>query len=131
MRRDQPVPASVPAYIAGFPAPVRRALQSIRRAVRKGAPKAEECISYMMPAYKLEGALVYFGGFKEHVSFFPTGSGVRAFRTQLARYEVAKGTVRLPLDRPVPEALITRITKFRVRENLERARRRAGARKSR
>jgi len=131
MRRGDTVPTSVSEYIACHPPKARKALQAIRRAIRKGAPDAEECISYMMPAYKQEGALVYFGRFREHVSFFPTASGIRAFRDALARYDVAKGTVRLPLDRPIPAALITRITKFRLRENLEKAEMRAVRRKAR
>ena len=131
MRRGSLVPTSVAEYIACHPAPVRKALQAIRRAVRQGAPDAEEGISYMMPAFKQEGALVYFGGFQGHVSFFPTASGVRAFRKELAKYDLAKGTVRFPLDRPIPAALITRITRYRVRENLEKAKLRAARHRQR
>lgn len=112
---------SVEAYIAGFPPEVRAVLRKMRATIRKAAPGAEEKIGYGMPAYALEGPLVYFAGFAKHLSFFPTSSGVEGFRKELAAYETSKGTVRFPLGTRVPYGLIARIVEFRVNENKARA----------
>ena len=127
MRAGESGPRSVDAYIAGFPPEVRDVLKEIRRTIRKAAPDAEEKISYMMPAIFLEGPLVYYAAFKNHIGFFPTSTGVQAFKSELAAYGTSKGTVRFPLGTRIPYGLITRIVKFRVREN--RARAAAGQRK--
>ena len=121
MKPGKSAPASVDAYIAGSPPDVRAVLQKIRSTVRKAAPDAEEKISYMMPAIFLEGPLVYYAAFKNHIGFFPTSTGVQAFKSELAAYETSKGTIRFPLDKPVPLVLIARIVKFRVKENRSRA----------
>jgi len=84
---------------------------------RKAAPRARETISYGIPTYKLNGNLVHFGAFKDHVSFFPTSSGVNAFKKELSKYRVAKATIQFPLDKPLPLGLIKRIVTFRVKEN--------------
>jgi uncharacterized protein YdhG (YjbR/CyaY superfamily) len=114
-------PARVGAYIAGFPPEVRAVLRKIRAAIRKAAPGAEEKISWGMPAYTQDGVLVFFAAFKDHVSFFPTASGIENFRKELAGYGTSKGGVRFPLGRKVPYGLIGRIVKFRVQENRARA----------
>jgi uncharacterized protein YdhG (YjbR/CyaY superfamily) len=109
---------SVAEYIATHPAPVRRVLRRVRSAIRKALPKAEEIISYQIPAYKLNGRMViYFAGWKEHYSLYPvTRQVVAAFESELAPYEVNnKGTVRFPLSEPVPVKLIEGIAKFRTR----------------
>ena len=108
----------VDAYLAQFPEPVQARLAAMRRTIRKAAPKAEECISYRMPAYRLQGMLVYFAAFKNHVGFYPTASGIRAFKKALAGYKQATGSVQFPLDRPLPLGLVGRIVRHRVRENL-------------
>ncbi|MGE5740403.1 MAG: iron chaperone [Candidatus Aminicenantes bacterium RBG_16_66_30] len=115
---------SVDDYIAGLPERTKGLMVELRRSIRAAAPGAEEKISYQMPAFYLEGTLVYFAAFKNHIGFYPTSSGVAAFSRELAPYGVSKGTVRFPLDQPLPLRLITRIVKFRVAENLKKADRR-------
>lgn len=105
-------------YLARFPDTVRRVLERIRSTVRRAAPDAQECISYGMPCFRLKKNLVYFAAFKDHVSFFPTVSGIRRFQRELSRYKVSKGTVRFPHGSSIPYGLIARIVKFRVREAL-------------
>lgn len=107
----------VDSYIAGFPPEVQEKLQKIRQVIRQAAPQAEEGIAYMMPAYKLHGPLVYFGGFAKHISLFPTSSVLHTFEEELAPYERSKGTIRFPLEEELPYDLIRRITAFRVEEN--------------
>jgi uncharacterized protein YdhG (YjbR/CyaY superfamily) len=112
---------SIDEYISVFPHDIRQILKQIRATVKKAAPAAEEKISYGMPAYALEGNLVYFAAFKNHIGFYPTSSAVKAFSNELSAYAGAKGSVRFPLDKPIPLNLIAKIVKFRVKENLERA----------
>ena len=109
---------SVSEYIASRPKGVQRALRRVRGTIRKSMPKAEEVISYQIPAYKLHGrAVIYFAGWTEHNSLYPsTDRLVAAFKDELAPYEVTKGTIRFPLSEPVPVRLIERIAKFRARE---------------
>jgi uncharacterized protein YdhG (YjbR/CyaY superfamily) len=114
-------PASVGAYIAGFPPEVRAVLIKMRATIRKAAPEAEERISWGMPAYALDGMLTFFAAFEKHVSLFPGPDGIEKFKKELAPYETAKGTVRFPLGTPMPYGLITRIVKFRAKENRARA----------
>jgi uncharacterized protein YdhG (YjbR/CyaY superfamily) len=109
--------ASVDEYIAGCPAAVRARLKAIRKAIREAAPGATESISYRMPAYDLEGPLVYFAAFKSHIGFFPTASGVAEFTEELRGYRTSKGAIQLPLEEPLPLGLIKRIVRFKVREN--------------
>jgi uncharacterized protein YdhG (YjbR/CyaY superfamily) len=109
---------TIDEYIGTFPEDVRSILEEMRQAVRDAAPDAEETISYRIPAFRLHGPLVYFAAFKNHVSFFPTESGIEAFRNELAPYLGGKGTARFPLDRPVPYDLVKKIVRFRVKENL-------------
>jgi uncharacterized protein YdhG (YjbR/CyaY superfamily) len=112
---------SIDTYIAGFPESTRVMLTQMRETIRRAAPDAVEVISYKMPAYKLEGILVYFAGCKQHIGFYPTSAGINAFQQELSEYQWATGSVQFPLNRPLPVELITRIVKFRVTENLERA----------
>ena len=110
----------VDRYIAGFPDNVRELLMQLRTAVREAAPEAEEVISYQMPAYRLQGMLVYFAGYKNHIGFYPTSSGIKAFKQELSAYKGAKGTVQFPLDKPLPLDIIKKIVAFRVAENLQK-----------
>jgi uncharacterized protein YdhG (YjbR/CyaY superfamily) len=112
---------TVDEYLSTQPESTQIKLQGIRDAIKKAAPKAQEVISYNMPAFKQEGALVYYAGYKGHIGFYPVSSGIAAFKKELAGYEQSKGTVRFPLDKPVPLGLISKIVKFRVKENLEKA----------
>jgi len=110
---------TVDDYIAGFPPEVQAILQKIRMTIRKAAPEAEETISYKIPAFKLDGALIYFAGYARHVGMYPITRTVKEkFGQELAAYEVGKSTARFPLDRRIPYALIGRIVKFRVAEKL-------------
>ncbi len=111
---------TIDEYIAGFPPDIQDKLQAIRAAVKKAAPAAEETISYRMPAFKQNGVLVYYAAFQDHIGFFPTASGVSRFQKELQPYPTSKGTIRFPLDKPLPVSLIARIVKFRVKENTAR-----------
>jgi uncharacterized protein YdhG (YjbR/CyaY superfamily) len=117
----KPKPKDVDTYIAEFPKEVQKLLKEIRVTIKKAAPKAEESIGYGMPAYKLNGVLVYFAGYKKHIGFYPVPSGVEAFKKELSAYKGAKGSVQFPLDEPLPLSLITKIVKYRAKENLEKA----------
>lgn len=107
---------TIDQYIATFPADVRKILQALRKTIKASAPKAEECISYKMPAFRQGGNLVYFAGYKKHVGFYPMPGPIRAFKKELAVYKSAKGSVQFPLDRPLPLDLIRKMVKFRVAE---------------
>jgi uncharacterized protein YdhG (YjbR/CyaY superfamily) len=89
--------------------------------IRQAAPGAEEAIKYQIPTFTLEGNLVHFGAYKKHIGFYPTPSGIEKFQNELSAYEGAKGSVKFPLDKPVPFDLISRIVAFRVQENLDKA----------
>ncbi|MFI5204803.1 MAG: iron chaperone [Flavobacteriales bacterium] len=123
------VARNVDEYIAGFTEDTRVLLEQLRATIQKAAPKAEEVISYQMPAYKLNGMLVYFAGYKNHIGFYPTASGTRVFKKEIAGYKNSKGTVQFPLNKPLPRALITKMVKFRVKENAEKAAIKAKAKK--
>ena len=110
----------VDSYIALFPKETQLLLETMRTVIRKAAPKAEEVISYKMPAYKLGTMLVFFAGYKNHIGFYPSGSGIEAFKKELSVYKGAKGSVQFPLNKPLPIGLITKIVKLRVKENLEK-----------
>lgn len=107
-------------YIASFPKETQKLLQQIRKAIKEAAPKAEELISYGMPAYKLNGPVVYFAGYEHHIGFYPTGSGIAAFTKEIAKYKSSKGAVQFPLDKPIPVTLVKQMVKFKVAENLEK-----------
>jgi uncharacterized protein YdhG (YjbR/CyaY superfamily) len=121
MKAKPTKPETIGDYIAGFPPDVQKLLRKVRATVRKAAPGAEEGISYRIPVFRLKGDLVYFAAFKKHIGLYPRVSGIRKFKKELSGYKSAKGSVQFPLDRPIPYGLIGRIVKFRVRENLERA----------
>jgi uncharacterized protein YdhG (YjbR/CyaY superfamily) len=110
----------IDTYIANYPKNVQLLLRTMRATIQKAAPKAQEAISYGVPTYKLNGNLVHFGGFKDHVSFFPTASGTAAFKREISKYKNSKGTIQFPLDKPLPLDLITKIVRFRVVENLKK-----------
>ena|SRR5579862_6398197 len=108
---------AVDEYIRRVPEPARGLLRQMRAAIRSAVPpKATETISYRMPAFTLEGVLVWYAAFRDHVSLFPGGSALGHFTDELARYKTSKGTVQFPLDQPLPLGLITRIVKTRVTE---------------
>ena len=114
-------PKSIDEYIAVFPKDVQKILEELRAAIKKAAPKAEETINYQIPTFTLHGNLVHFAAFKTHIGFYPTPTGIEKFKKELSAYESAKGSVKFPLDHPIPYGLIKKIVAFRVKENLERA----------
>jgi uncharacterized protein YdhG (YjbR/CyaY superfamily) len=119
--RMRTAPKNIDEYIAGFPTDIQVILEKMRLTVRKAAPDAVEKISYQIPTFYLKGNLVHFAGFKHHLGFYPTPSGIGKFKNELSAYEITKGTIRFPLDKPIPFDLISKIVRFRVLENLERA----------
>lgn len=108
---------SVDEYIASFPTGQQALLQSVRQVVREEAPEAQESIAYGMPAYKLNGPLVYFALFENHLGLYPTPEGISAFESGLKAYKQGKGSVQFPLDQPLPLELIRRMVRQRVGEN--------------
>ena len=105
-------------YIAAYPADVQQLLQTMRDTIHKAAPDATEAITYGIPTFKLNGNLVHFGGYKNHIGFYPAPMGIEAFKEETAQYEAGKGTLQFPIDKPLPLDLISRIVKFRVEKNL-------------
>ncbi|MCW3105282.1 MAG: hypothetical protein JWO09_3722 [Bacteroidetes bacterium] len=108
-------------YIASFPPETRVLLEQLRAIIRKAAPQAEEVISYKMPAYQQDGMIVYFAGYAKHIGFYPTGTVIAAFKKEIAAYKNSKGAVQFPLDKRLPVGLITKMVKFKVKENREKA----------
>lgn len=108
-------------YISSFPSEIQELLEEIRLTIKKAAPEATEKISYAMPTFYLHGNLVHFAAYKNHIGFYPAPSGLKAFPTEISNYKNSKGAVQFPLDKPIPFDLITKIVKYRVNENLERA----------
>jgi len=113
-------PTNIDEYINSFPADVKVHLEQIRETIKNAAPHAKEKISYGMPTFELNGNLIHFAGYKNHIGLYPTPRGIEAFESELSTYKHAKGSVQFPLDKPMPLDLITRITKFRVQKNLEK-----------
>ena len=111
---------TIDEYISSFPEEVQIKLEQIRSTILKAAPLSEEVISYGMPAFKYHGILIYFAAYKNHIGFYPTGSGNKNFKNDISVFKTSKGTVQFPLDKKVPLGLISKITKFRVKENLEK-----------
>lgn len=106
----------IDTYIDSFPIVTQKILEQVRVTIRKAAPQAKERINYGIPTFTLNGNLVHFAGFKNHIGFYPTPSAIDAFRKELSVYEGAKGSVKFPIDKPMPLDLIYRIVKFRVEE---------------
>ena len=111
------IPKNIDEYIAACPENVQEKLHELRATIIKAAQGAEEKISYRMPAFTLNGILVYFAAQTRHIGFYPTSSGVKAFIKELGSYKTSKGAIQFPLDKPLPVELISRIVKFRVQEN--------------
>ena len=107
----------IDAYIATFPAATQKQLKNMRAIIKEAAPEAAEIISYGMPAYKLNGMLVYFAGYKAHIGFYPTASGIKHFLPKIQAYKHSKGAVQFPIDQPLPKKLIQEMVVFRIKEN--------------
>ena len=111
---------SVDSYIESFPKDVQKSLERLRATIKKTAPKAEEIISYNMPAYKQNGMLVYFAGYKHHIGSYPGVSPIIAFKKEISMYKNAKGSVQFPIDKPMPLDLVIKMVKLKVKENGEK-----------
>ena len=111
---------TIDEYIKAFPDDVQRILVKMRETIRNAAPGAVEAISYQMPAFKLNGALVYFAAFKNHIGFYPTSSGIKQFKKELIQYQGGKGSVQFPIEKPIPYDLVKKIVIFRMKENQEK-----------
>jgi uncharacterized protein YdhG (YjbR/CyaY superfamily) len=107
-------------YIATFPRDVQDTLEKLRQIIRESAPKSVETISYGIPTFDLNGKhLVHFAAYKNHIGFYPTSSGITRFKKELSRYELSRGTVRFPIDKPIPFDLVKKIVRYRVKETLD------------
>ena len=113
-------PKDIDEYIAGYPKEIQKFLQEVRATIKKAAPQAVEVISYAMPAFKMNGLLVWFAAHSKHIGFYPKASGIEAFKKELSEFKWAKGTVQFPFDKQIPLDLITKIVEFRVNENLHK-----------
>ena len=122
---------TIDEYISMFPEDVRTILKNLRQTIREAAPEAQETINYQIPTFTLNGNLVHFAAFKNHIGFYPTPTGMEAFKDELSAYQGAKGSVQFPIDQPLPLPLIRRIVEYRVKENLERkSKKKSSAKKS-
>ena len=110
---------TIDEYIKDFPEEIQNILEKMRETIHETAPEATEAISYQIPTFKLNGNLVHFAAFKNHIGFFPTSSGITAFKKELSKYNTSRGTVQFPLGKPIPYGLVKKIVKFRVKENKE------------
>ena len=117
MRLNRKTPKNFEDYAANYPMQVRQMLTKVRQTIKKAAPSAKERISYGMPAYTLDGILVWFAAHQSHIGFYPRKSAIIAFKKELAPYKQAKGSVQFPFDKPLPLSLITHMVKFRMKEN--------------
>jgi uncharacterized protein YdhG (YjbR/CyaY superfamily) len=130
MKAKQKLPTTIDEYIADFPRDVQPLLEKVRIAIRKAAPDATEAISYQMPTFKLHGNMIHFAGYNHHIGLYPGSRPIEEFKDELSKYKTSKGTVQLPLDKPIPVGLIGRITKFCVKRNIERAAAKSARKKS-
>ncbi len=117
---NKKTPKNIDEYVDGFPKEVQQLLRKMRLTIRKAAPKAKEAISYGIPAFTLDGYLVHFAAWKDHIGFYPGAAAIRAFEKELSTYKVLRGTVQFPLAKPLPAALVSRIVEFRVKQNLSK-----------
>jgi uncharacterized protein YdhG (YjbR/CyaY superfamily) len=113
---------SIDDYIRSFPEHIRKKLNELRNVIKELVPEAEERISYQIPAFYLNGNLVYFAGYSKHIGFYPTSSGINAFKGALSKYKHSKGAVQFPLEEPLPIELIKKIVRLRVEENNKKKR---------
>jgi uncharacterized protein YdhG (YjbR/CyaY superfamily) len=121
LNTEDTAPRNIDEYIAAFPSDVQDILQKVRTTIKEAAPDAQETISYQIPTFTLKGKyLIYFAGYKKHLSLYPAPIGVDEFKSELAPYESGKGTAKFPLAKAIPFDLISRIVKYRITANLGR-----------
>lgn len=121
MNADKKKNNVIDEYILLFPKETQLLLNQIRKTIKEVAPNAEETMSYGIPTFKLQGNLVHFAAYKNHIGFYPTPSGIQAFKSELKMYTQSKGAVQFPINEPMPFELIKRIVIFRVKENLKKS----------
>jgi len=121
---------TVDQYISTFPPKTQKYLNDMRSVIRQAAPQAEEAISYNIPAFRLDGMLVWYAGYKEHIGLYPRVNVIEVFKKELTDYKLSKGTIQFPLDQPLPVDLITRIVKYRIKENQATAKTKTAPKKS-
>jgi len=114
MKSSKSAYTNVDDYIASFPPDIRSRLETLRKAIKKAAPKAQEIISYGMAGYKQNGPIAYFAGYKSHIGYYPR---MKEFKKELGKFEGGKGTVKFSLDEPIPVKLVTEMVKFQVFKN--------------
>jgi len=124
MPMNKKIPKDIDDYVGDFPKEVQQLLEKMRLTIKKAAPGAREKISYGMPTFALDGNLVCFAAYKRHIGFYPGAAAIAAFKKDLSGYKWAKGSVQFPLDEPLPLALVSRIVKFRVKQNLSKKKKR-------
>lgn len=107
----------ITSYIDSCPPQSQEHLKKLRNFILQEFPQLEEVISYKMPAYKLNGILIYFAGYKNHIGFYPTPSGVKNFENEIQRYKYSKGAIQFPIDEELPYNLLKKIILFRIKEN--------------
>jgi uncharacterized protein YdhG (YjbR/CyaY superfamily) len=113
--------STIDEYHSAFPHEVQDMLEAMRTTIKLAAPQAEEVISYNMPAFELNGILVYYAAYKKHIGFYPTPSATTVFKAELEAYKTSKGAIQFPIDKALPVDLVKRIVEFRVSENMEKA----------
>lgn len=118
MAISKKTPKNIDQYVGRFPEEIQERLEKMRLTIQRAAPRAEETISYGIPAFKLNGMLVWFAAFKNHIGLYPRKTAMVAFKRELSGYKTAKGSVQFPFDEPLPVGLVSRIVKFRAKENL-------------
>jgi len=112
---------TVDEYFSAFPVSSKKLLQELRKTIKEVAPQAEEVISYNMPAFKLNGVLVYYAAYEKHIGFYPTSSPIRVFKKELEGYKTSKGAIQFPIEKAIPKTLVRNIVKYRVKEDQEKA----------
>lgn len=121
MKSNTNISENIDEYIVKFPSAVQKILKKLRQTIKKAAPKAEEKVSYQMPAFVLNGMLVYFAGYKNHIGLYPGAAAIVKFQKKLTKYHTSKGTVQFQLNEPLPFELVAEIVKYRVKVNLIKA----------
>ena len=112
---------NIDEFIAAYPKDIQQMLKELRTTIKKAAPEAEEAIKYGIPTFVQNGNLVHFAAYKEHIGFYPAPSAIREFKKELSKYGQSRGAIRFPLDKPLPLSLVTKMVKFRVKENMLKA----------
>ena len=113
-------PKNTDEYIASFPKDIQKNLEQVRATIKKAAPDAIEKISYAMPTFHQNGNLVHFAAYKNHIGFYPSSKPIKVFKDELTDYKTSKGAIQFPINKPLPNGLINKIIKFRIKENLSR-----------